>query len=203
MLVKLKGDLFLEINEKLLNVAEIIENSYANGPGLRSVIWLQGCNLHCNGCYNKDFWPFVQKNIFTPKKLISKIIQNENIEGITLSGGEPLLQYPALLNFLKLTKKKGLSVICFTGFNFNEVRESKMRKILKYIDILIAGPYIEDLSTYKIPLVSSSNQELIFLTKEYSSKDLNAEEVVEFFIDDKIIQVTGFPTKKFLKEVLS
>ena len=192
----------MKSNENLLNIAEIIDNSYANGPGLRSVIWFQGCNLHCKGCYNKDLWPFVQKNLFTPKDLVNKMIQNENIEGITLTGGEPLLQYPSLIKFLRLTKMKGLTVVCFTGFNFNEVRESKMKDILKYIDIIIAGPYIEELSTNKIPLVSSLNQELIFLTEEYSSKDLNAEEVVEFFIDDKEIQVTGFPTKKFLKEVL-
>ncbi len=202
MLVKLRGDLLLKINEKLLNVAEIIENSYANGPGLRSVIWFQGCNLHCKNCYNKDFWPFVQKNLFTPKELVSKIVQNKNIEGITLTGGEPLLQYPALLNFLILIKKHGLSVISFTGFNFNEVEKSRMKDILDYIDIIIAGPYIEELSTKKIPLVSSTNQELIFLTRIYSNKDLKDEKVVEIFIDDKEIQVTGFPTKRFLKEVL-
>ncbi len=192
----------MKINEKLLNVAEIIENSYANGPGLRSVIWFQGCNLHCNGCYNKDFWPFVQKNLFTPKELVSKIVQNKNIEGITLTGGEPLLQYPALLNFLILIKKHGLSVISFTGFNFNEVEKSRMKDILDYIDIIIAGPYIEELSTKKIPIVSSTNQELIFLTRIYSNKDFKDEKVVEIFIDDKEIQVTGFPTKRFLKEVL-
>ena len=192
----------MKINEKLLNVAEIIENSYANGPGLRSVIWFQGCNLHCNGCYNEDFWPFVQKNLFTPKELVSKIVQNKNIEGITLTGGEPLLQYPALLNFLILIKKHRLSVISFTGFNFNEVEKSRMKDILDYIDIIIAGPYIEELSTKKIPLVSSTNQELIFLTRIYSNKDLKDEKVVEIFIDDKEIQVTGFPTKRFLKEVL-
>ena len=202
MLVKLRGDLLLKINEKLLNVAEIIENSYANGPGLRSVIWFQGCNLHCKSCYNKNFWPFVQKNLFKPKELVSKIVQNKNIEGITLTGGEPLLQYPALLNFLILIKKNGLSVICFTGFNFNEVEKSRMKDILDYIDIIIAGPYIEELSTKKIPLVSSTNQELIFLTRIYSNKDLKDEKVVEIFIDDKEIQVTGFPTKRFLKEVL-
>ncbi|MHA1766536.1 MAG: 4Fe-4S single cluster domain-containing protein [Promethearchaeota archaeon] len=188
--------------ENLLNIAKIIENSYANGPGLRSVIWFQGCNFHCKGCYNKELWPFIKKNQYTPKQLVEVILKNKKIEGITLSGGEPLLQYPALLDFLKLIKKTRLTVVCFTGFYFNQIKNSKMKDILNYIDIIIAGSYIEDLKTNFNSLISSSNQELIFLSDKYSYKDIKDEQLIEIFIDDKEIQITGFPSKKFLKEVL-
>ena len=188
-------------NKKLLNVTKIIEKSQSNGPGIRAVIWFQGCNRHCRGCYNQEMWSFDKKELISPLNLFRKIQSIEDIEGITLTGGEPLLQASTLIDFLKLIRSTRLSVICFTGYELNEICKPEQLEILKHIDILKTGNYNEELYEEDLPLRGSSNQKLVFLTDRYSFENIKQEQIFEIFISENKIQITGFPPKNFLKEV--
>jgi len=184
-----------------LNVARIINSSYANGPGNRTVIWFQGCNLHCIDCYNSEMWPFIQKQILSPTELFKIIQENKNnlgIEGITLTGGEPILQSHQLIPFLQLVRKEGLSIFCYSGYDFTYIQDN-FKDILKYIDILIAGPYRADLHIEDQPLIGSSNKKIFFLSNRYCQKDLK-NITMEIHIEDQI-RITGFPSMEFIDEI--
>lgn len=150
--------------------------SSANGPGLRSVIWTQGCTLHCPGCFNPATHPLSQGKKISLERLFSTIKKySSHIEGITISGGEPLLQIDGLFHFLKLVKDHlNLSVILFTGFHFNEVLNLPGSEYLKStVDVMISGRYIS--SQQKADsLLGSSNKIIHFFSNRYSLADIYA-----------------------------
>ena len=179
-----------------------MNRSNANGPGKRTVIWVQGCNIGCSGCYNPNTWSFEENLLIKEEKLLEIVANNKKvyqIEGITVSGGEPILQAKQLLPFLEKIQKINLSVVLFSGFYINQIRKSKYSRILDFIDIIIDVHYQEEKRIFDRKLVSSSNKELIFLTKRYSPKDLS-DDIIEINIDEKIT-ITGFPSNDFLKEI--
>lgn len=192
------------IDGKLLNIAEIIEWSEVNGPGKRAVIYLQGCDRYCKGCYNPDLWSFTPKKMMTPQELylhISEIKKKHNIEGITLSGGEPFLQAHALIEFFKLIRPEGLSVVCFTGFTLDEIKEHTFHNFLDYIDILSAGPFDEKYKKEGMPLRGSTNKVVHLLTNRYQLSDLNEVELAEIHLSEDNLVVTGFVDDNFIKEL--
>jgi len=87
-----------------LNIAGYIKSSRANGPGNRSVIFFQGCPFHCYGCFNEHLQPVEEKQLISPEDLLMEISENNRIEGITVSGGEPFLQPEALFELFKTAK---------------------------------------------------------------------------------------------------
>lgn len=151
-------------NPMKLNVNRIIEKTAAEGPGTRLCIWLQGCSRHCPGCFARDTWSFEEREMYTPQEVIS--MAGEDVEGITILGGEPLEQIAGLLELVRLAKEKALSVILFTGYKYEEVKQTNP-DILKYIDVLIDGEYVQEKRSFERPLVGSANQNFIFLTDRY------------------------------------
>lgn len=164
------------------NVAYIKLCTRTEGPFNRSCIWFQGCNLHCPGCCNQDLLPFKPKHIITIDKLL-KIVKDAkdrfNIEGITLSGGEPSLQ-TGLSTFNKEVKKLGLGIIMFSG----KYKSQLNPELVKTVDLLIDGPFI--LSKYDNDriLIGSKNKRLSFITDRYRDNEsyfynpISVEEVV-------------------------
>ncbi|HDN84488.1 MAG TPA: 4Fe-4S cluster-binding domain-containing protein, partial [Candidatus Aerophobetes bacterium] len=89
----------------LLNIAYIIEFTKTEGPGERFGIWLQGCPIRCKGCWNPHLWAIKPNHIVKIDKLVKYILNYKDvIEGITISGGEPLYQSKSLINFIKKIK---------------------------------------------------------------------------------------------------
>lgn len=159
-----------------LNVAQIQVVKNSVGPGKRFCIWLQGCQKRCPGCINQDFLAIKPALVTPVESLIIKIneTKKEGIEGITLTGGEPILQAEALLPLLKEIRTHGFSVVCYTGFEYGELKKSKqpaIEQLLGLIDLLIDGPYLKDLPRGG-PYCSGSNQKTRFLTNRYSPQDL-------------------------------
>lgn len=147
-----------------MKVADIIECSFVNGPGLRTVVFFQGCPRHCEGCFNPLTQPSIGPDV-TPSSIISqlnKIITLENslnINGITLSGGDPFFQpKDELVILLKLIKDSfpGLNIWVWTGYNFEDIPN---KKALNYIDVIIDGAYMKDKPTTK-PYRGSDNQKM-------------------------------------------
>jgi anaerobic ribonucleoside-triphosphate reductase activating protein len=153
-----------------INVARFLSRSQSEGPGWRSVIWVQGCPILCKGCINQEMLPFIDREWTTVDKLAERILAVDDIEGITFLGGEPFAQAEALAQLAKQVREHGLSVMTFSGYTLEELQdkeESGVAELLNQTDLLITGPFIEEQSTLEMPWVGSRNQEYHFLTERY------------------------------------
>lgn len=177
-----------------LQLAEYLPRSQANGPGLRSVLWVQGCPFHCLGCFNPDFLPFSGGRTILISEIVDWILTEQDTEGVSFSGGEPFSQAAALAEIAEQTHAVGKGVLVFTGFTIAALRRSThsgVQRLLAATDLLVAGPYQRDKPNHH-PLLASSNQELVFLTERYRTLDLGPRRV-EFHIGVDAMTVTGFP----------
>ena len=178
-----------------MRIAHIEPLSYIYGPGVRFVIWTQGCSLHCKGCWNKEMWDFNDGSEISIAELFNQITaMKHQIEGITFLGGEPLDQFSEVLELIKLSRESGLSSMLFTGYEFNEIAVSNKNDILKEVDILITGRYQEDKRTLNHQWIGSTNQQIHFLTeryKKYHLKNGNYMEII--FNNDGSLEIVGFP----------
>ncbi len=141
------------------------------GPFTRSVIWVSGCCFDCEGCLAKDF-RHRQGTEISVSEMSDWILCRDDIEGITISGGEPFLQADALAQMIAMVRqKRDLGVIIYSGFTYGALQERARTDpgtdaLLKCADILIDGPYRKELDDNR-PYVGSSNQNIILLTDRY------------------------------------
>lgn len=154
-----------------MRVYKILKNTKVEGPGIRYCIWFQGCSRHCKGCWAKATWDKNGGKKIDEKELLLDILSTPNIEGVTFLGGEPFEQPEALEFLSKGIKDAGLSVLCFTGNNINTVKK-KYPNIIKNIDLLIDGEFVEEQKDYSRPWVGSKNQGYHFLTDVYNEEIL-------------------------------
>jgi anaerobic ribonucleoside-triphosphate reductase activating protein len=181
-----------------LNLAGFVKYSTANGPGKRAVVWVQGCPLRCDGCFNPGFQPFVHRTSVSPATLAGVITGIGGIEGVTFTGGEPFCQAGTLAEVGRIMQDAGLNVVTFSGF-FYETLLGKNRKswnsLLEVTDLLIAGPYRTALGSSH-PLLSSPNQEMVLLSGAFAGRVEGARPAtfIEFIVrpGGEVI-VTGFP----------
>lgn len=185
----------------LLNVHNFLARSTVNGPGTRAVIWVQGCDLACPGCFNPDTHDFAPRRLTPIAELAEQIVQIEGLEGVTISGGEPFLQAEALAALASLIQTHQLGVIVFSGFTFEQLSSSLRRDwqaLLASTDLLIAGPFIQAFADH-LPLRGSRNQTLHFLTERYRPLQHTLEHgthSVEVLIDPTgQVILTGFPAQ--------
>lgn len=182
------------MRSRLINVARWLPRSRANGPGERFVLWVQGCGLGCEGCWNPDTWSFAPRRMMSVDALLHEVDQSRDVEGITLSGGEPFAQAEVLVPFVEGVRSRGLSVLIFTGHELAELRSRGTTKLLSLADIVVAGRYVLS-RTVDLPLLASSNQRIHFISWRYGPEDLNAIATCEAHIeDDGSVRWTGFPT---------
>jgi anaerobic ribonucleoside-triphosphate reductase activating protein len=159
-----------------LRLHHFLTTSRANGPGTRAVVWLQGCSLHCPGCFNPQTHPFAGGEVVPVAEMFTRLVGlGDAVEGVTLSGGEPLQQLPAVVALLRrLRTETKLSVLVFTGFGWDEVQGfPEAGELLACIDVLIAGRYDEGRRVAH-GLLGSSNKTVHFLTPRYTPADLEA-----------------------------
>ena len=156
---KLKDDFTLRL---LMTYKETI----VDGVGLRYSLYFAGCSHACPGCHNEYSWNPKHGNFLTYEKLeeIAKEI-NENIllDGITISGGDPLFNPVDMLKVLKFLKEKTKKNIwLYTGYTLKEVREDELRrKCLEYVDVLVDGRFVKELYDPNLKFRGSSNQRII------------------------------------------
>ena len=129
-------------------------NSHVDGPGIRTVLFMQGCNLHCKGCQNPSTWDITKGKEVDIDDLVEELDKKVINKKITISGGEPLFQLDALTELVKKLKSKGFDIALYTG----HVREDVSEEIIKCIRYLKTGSFVESLKTTIKPFVGSSNQ---------------------------------------------
>jgi len=170
------------------------------GPYSRFAIWVQGCLKCCSGCLSKDSQPFDGGYEVETTDLAEVIINASDIEGITISGGEPFLQSDALVDLVsKIKSKRDVGVIVYTGYDFEEIEADKLTK---YSDIIIDGAYVEALND-GLSLRGSSNQNVRLITKRYQDVIKKLYELqgrkIEMRIKDGNATMVGIPDKKTLQ----
>lgn len=187
-----------------LNVADVRHRSQVNGPGLRSVVWVQGCSRKCPGCINPHTHAHKPVKLLDPEELGHKLANIKDTIGITMSGGEPFEQAQACAILAETIKAAGKSVMVFTGFSFEELKEStepSVRRFLKTIDLIIAGPFVQELKCESKFWRASSNQTVHFLngkTEDAVESEQTERAVIEVKADGDSFSYTGFPDQEDL-----
>ncbi|MBI5875858.1 MAG: radical SAM protein [Deltaproteobacteria bacterium] len=179
----------------LINIHSTIPLSKVNGPGNRMVIFFQGCDKNCPGCFNPDTHSFETIGRYSPAALFKKYPPNNRIEGITVSGGEPFLQPDGLLEILKTAKEEfNLSTVVYTGFAYKELKQKpECRPCLEFIDVLIDGRYVESKKEPSLLARGSTNQRFYFFGNRYKETDFYMQGKIEVIIGkDGVITNTGF-----------
>ena len=193
--------------QTFLAITQKKETCRVLGPGKRSVIWFHGCSKKCPWCIASEINQSRDYSIITAKNLYEWVAECKDIEGITLSGGEPLEQdTSAMCEFLQLVRNdsRNLGIILFTGYRLEELEHIGKMEVCRYIDVLIDGPYIEEQNNGH-GLRGSSNQRIHFLTSRYKIiQDAfykNNQRNLEFDIDiDNNVIISGIPKRGFIKE---
>lgn len=149
----------------------ITTDDMKNGEGLRVVLWMAGCEHHCEGCHNPITWD-PNDGLPITDETFSEILQElekDHISGLTLSGGDPF--YPGNIPTTKLLSVLKLSVSnktlwIYTGYLWEDmIQNEELKSIMKYIDVIVDGPFIKDLADPKYPWAGSTNQRVIDVQK--------------------------------------
>ena len=165
-----------------MNYAEIKYCDVANGPGVRTSLFVSGCSHHCPGCFNEIAWDFNYGKPFTQDTIDSIIesLKPDYIQGLTLLGGEPF-EYSNQKGLLPLVRQvrevlPQKDIWCFTGFLFDkDIIENMCKKwketneLLSYIDVLVDGRFVEELKNLNLKFKGSENQRTFLVNESLKS----------------------------------
>lgn len=179
-------------SEYIRLAADLQSDSIVDGPGLRTVIWTQGCAHHCKGCQNPQTWDFNGGGLVSVDDVLEAIDELEYQTGITFSGGDPMYQVEACDRIAAYCKDKGYNIWVYTGFTYEEVLKLSEKNptymdFLKKIDVLVDGRFILEQRDLNLLFRGSKNQRLIDMPKTLESGkvvllneyEYNEEEVFE------------------------
>lgn len=177
------------------NIAHIEPSSQIYGPGKRLVVWLQGCTLACKGCWNTAMWPHKKNQLIDRQNLLETILDADDIEGITLLGGEPLQQVDNVIWLLEQMSKTSLTIMLYTGYEMSEIMsDCKRSEAVKRVDILISGRYIESQRNTNLLWRGSGNQQITHISDRYQKVELSDCNQVEINIDHLgAVTMLGYP----------
>ncbi|RPF49479.1 anaerobic ribonucleoside-triphosphate reductase activating protein [Thermodesulfitimonas autotrophica] len=147
-----------------LRIAGVVRESVVDGPGLRYVIFAQGCPHHCKGCHNPETWDPAGGYEITAAELLADISRNPLLKGVTFSGGDPFLQAGAFAVLGRALREEGYNIVTYTGYTYEELQtmaEKGVRELLAVTDILIDGPFVLAERDLTLPFRGSKNQRII------------------------------------------
>ncbi len=176
-------DLNNKDNSNEIRVAGFIKESIVDGPGIRFVIFCQGCPHNCKGCHNPSTHSFEGGNLFSPEEIIKAIDENPLLQGVTFSGGEPLCQVDGFLQLAKLVKERGLHLLIYTGYTMEELEErmkseNNLKELLMLTDHLIEGRYVEKKRNISLMYRGSENQRIIDMKDYFTNGEVTPLETI-------------------------
>ena len=153
-------------NDFTLKILTTYKETIVDGVGLRYSLYFAGCSHACPGCHNEYSWNPNHGNTLTYEileKIANEINGNALLDGITISGGDPLFNPVDMLKVLKFLKEKtGKNIWLYTGYTIEQIRCDELRKkCLEYVDVLVDGRFVKELYDPKIKFRGSSNQRII------------------------------------------
>ena len=150
---------------------EVLEQTMADGPGLRTSIYCAGCYHRCEGCHNPQSWDMANGHWVSVDDLF-EVIKADEISNVSFSGGDPFYQVEAFTKLAKRIKEETNKTIwCWTGFTYEEILESeRLSMLLPYLDVLVDGPFILSQRNTQLLFRGSPNQRIIYLTPKEEDK---------------------------------
>lgn len=178
-------DLHMEKSNNL-HIMAVTGPDINNGPGFRVTIWVSGCTHACPGCQNKHTWKYGQGHKLddmvpyhiTCKEKILNLIGDKHIDGVTISGGDPLDQsaqaLKELAKFLSNIKKRypEKSIWLYTGYLIEDLKNYPYKEVIKNCDVIIDGPYVKEKRNITIPFRGSTNQRIIDVQKSFKENKI-------------------------------
>lgn len=202
----------MELSSDRIQMSHMIKKTDVLGPGKRFVLWVQGCKKRCKNCINPEGQALEGGQFISVEEIFDIICEQREIQGITISGGEPFLQFPAIFKLVMLVKEyTNLDIMLFSGYTYEEIKCQYSEKMLDLffdkIDIFVDGEYIDSLNNNQM-FRGSENQNIYFFTEKYRAfkdqiicaKNRNIEFQVE---RDSDIFLVGIPPKNFYKELIN
>lgn len=188
-----------------LKLYNLLESTKVLGPFNRFALWTQGCPFSCLGCMTPDSQPLEGGVEYDLRELEQLILKQKEIEGLTITGGEPFLQVEALVELIvSVRKKKNLGIVVYTGYTLKEITlDLNKQKLLKHVDILIDGQYINELND-GIGLRGSFNQNVCQLTDRY--RDVfhdyynKKQRDIEVYLNKEEFIIAGIPKQERLEQ---
>lgn len=188
---------------KTANIYNYVEKTVSEGPGKRFAIWFQGCLKRCRGCCNEKLLNLDVKNLVEIETLINEIKKskiNNQIEGVTFLGGEPILQIYAVIDILKFCKQENLTTILFSGYYKLEIEKifpDESKELFSLLDILIDGPFEIDKLDNERKWIGSKNQNIYFFSDKYTEDDFykDYKKTIEIRTNNKGVVINGWPNK--------
>lgn len=154
-----------------IRIAGVVSDSITDGPGIRYTLFVQGCPHHCPGCQNPQTHDFSGGRDAEEEEIIADINKNPLLSGLTLSGGEPMCQARALARLVERVRRecpKIKEVACYTGFTWEELAQGKAdgaQELLKQLDTLVDGRFIQAQRSWDLKFKGSKNQRVIDVKK--------------------------------------
>ncbi|MGW5881760.1 4Fe-4S single cluster domain-containing protein [Streptomyces koyangensis] len=187
-----------------LNVAATRVGTRALGPGVRSVVWVQGCPFRCAGCVAPEWIPERPARRADPDELAAELLADPQVTGFTLSGGEPMSQAAGLARLVRRARLlRDVSVVCFTGYRLERLRTRPpapgVPELLAAVDVLIDGTYVAALDDGR-GLRGSGNQRVHHLTGRLAECGYDFEgrpRDVEIAVDGPEALLVGVPPRGF------
>ena len=145
-----------------IRVLDILEETMADGPGLRTSIYCAGCAHACPGCHNPQSWDFKGGKEMSVQDLL-EVIKADEFADVTFTGGDPLYQVEAFTELARRIKEEtGKTIWCYTGYTYEEIlADKRLSQILPYLDVLVDGPFIQSRKNLTLRFRGSDNQRLI------------------------------------------
>ncbi|MBR0149754.1 MAG: radical SAM protein [Synergistaceae bacterium] len=185
---------------RLLNIAGFRECTESEGPGKRFALWCQGCLKRCPGCCNPEMQSIEPVHVIPVSQvemMIAASKERNGIEGVSFIGGEPFLQSESLAELAQSVRGMGLNVLVFTGYTLEELEDMKIPgadDLMRYIDVLVDGAYVEAMQDTKRPWVGSTNQNVIRLTDAYPEGfEYMQARSMEILITGEHVKINGWP----------
>lgn len=160
-------------------------HSRINGPGNRLVIWVQGCKFNCKGCFNPETHSYTEEHLIDVAELVRMINEDKNIDGITISGGEPL-DYPNQIYSLLAGIEKRLTSILYSGYYYKDVISDKdLLNVIKLADLSIIGRY-----DYSLPH-PYLGKKFVLTSDRIDINNFKPKQIVEYVTNKQIVTKTG------------
>ncbi|WP_116745437.1 4Fe-4S single cluster domain-containing protein [Janthinobacterium sp. 78] len=187
----------------MLNLAAWVACTEMEGPGRRFAIWTQGCHLRCKHCCNQSYLPLVPREIVPALHLLPAILEardRQGVEGITLLGGEPLIQARGLSLLAQAVRANGITVMMFTGYVLDSPAQAMpdgAQDLLAACDVVVDGPFVAARAERSRNWVGSTNQRFHYFTDAYDTAietDIRYRNGIEIrFEQSGTLRVNGFP----------
>lgn len=146
----------------VIRMCGVVKESIVDGPGLRYVIFVQGCPHKCKGCHNPESHDFNAGTEVSVDAIFNDILKNPLLSGVTFSGGEPFCQAETLALLAHKVKSIRKHVMVYTGYTIEELaKRQDALKLLQLTDTLVDGRFIEELKDYRLIFRGSNNQRII------------------------------------------